>query len=64
MSTDPEFLAMRTFDRVLKGLPDTATRQRVINWVVSKTYDNTTKIPPVIPETVDAPAIAETSSSH
>lgn len=50
MSTDPEFLAMRQFSRTLENLPDDATRQRVIRWVVSKVFDKSTAATPVVPE--------------
>lgn len=36
MSTDPEFLAMRSIKRSLDTLPDQETRQRVVNWVTDK----------------------------
>lgn len=42
MKTDPEFLAMKSIKRSLDSLPDEATRKRVVDWTVAKTYHGDT----------------------
>ena len=55
--TDPEFLAMRSINRALETLPTQSSKQRVVRWCVSRTFDESVKQASVVDGGVNPDAI-------